>query len=46
MVVEEIVDPWEIQCLATLAWIETTRQLQSAKDIHPSTLSSVEFDRP
>ncbi|SEJ81958.1 helix-turn-helix domain-containing protein [Paraburkholderia diazotrophica] len=39
------VDSWEIQCLATLAWIETTRQLQSAKDLHPSALSSVEFDR-
>ena len=39
------VDPWEIQCLAALAWIETTRQLGAIKDNHRPTLSSVEFNR-
>lgn len=39
------VDPWEIQCLASLAWIETTRQLETTKDYQRPSLSSVEFSR-
>ncbi|MBP0595034.1 helix-turn-helix transcriptional regulator [Paraburkholderia sp. LEh10] len=39
------VDPWEIQCLAALSWVETTRQLDAIKDNLRPTLSSLEFSR-
>jgi AraC family transcriptional regulator len=39
------VDPWEIQCLATLAWIETTRHLENTADKRKSGISDAEFSR-
>lgn len=37
------VDPWEIQCLATLAWIETTRYLENTADKRQPGISDTEF---
>jgi AraC family transcriptional regulator len=37
------VDPWEIQCLATLTWIETTRHLENTADKRKPGLSDAEF---
>ena len=39
------VDPWEIQCLATLAWIETTRHLENTADKRKPGISDAEFSR-
>ena len=36
-------DPWEMQCVATLAWIETTRHLASATRERKSALSDAGF---
>jgi AraC family transcriptional regulator len=38
-------DPWEIQCLATLAWIETTRHLENTADKRKPGISDAEFSR-
>ncbi|SAL26165.1 AraC family transcriptional regulator [Caballeronia humi] len=39
------VDPWEMQCLATLAWIETTRHLETTADKRTRGISDAEFSR-
>ena len=39
------IDPWEIQCLATLAWIETTRHLESTATTRKGGISDAEFAR-
>ena len=39
------VDPWEIQCLATLAWIETTRHLENTAEKRKPGISDAEFSR-
>jgi AraC family transcriptional regulator len=39
------VDPWEIQCLATLAWIETTRHLENTVEKRKPGVSDAEFSR-
>jgi AraC family transcriptional regulator len=36
-------DPWEVQCLATLAYIETTRHLERSGDQRKTGLSDAEF---
>jgi AraC family transcriptional regulator len=38
-------DPWEIQCLATLAYIETTRQLAQTPEGRKIGMSDAEFTR-
>jgi AraC family transcriptional regulator len=38
-------DPWEIQCLATLTYIETTRYLESSKGQRKIAMSDAEFAR-
>ncbi|SAK64111.1 AraC family transcriptional regulator [Caballeronia ptereochthonis] len=37
------VDPWEMQCVATLAWIETTRQLERTARACKSALTDAGF---
>jgi AraC family transcriptional regulator len=37
------VDPWELQCVATLAWIETTRHLERAARERKSALTDAGF---
>lgn len=37
------VDPWEMQCVATLAWIETTRHLESSARERKSALTDAGF---
>jgi AraC family transcriptional regulator len=37
------VDPWEMQCVATLAWIETTRHLERAARERKSALTDAGF---
>ncbi|MFM0336941.1 helix-turn-helix domain-containing protein [Paraburkholderia fungorum] len=39
------VDSWEIECLATLAWIETTRHLENTADKRKPGISDAEFSR-
>ena len=39
------VDPWEMQCLATLAWIETTRHLENTANKRKPGISDAEFSR-
>ncbi|SAK80331.1 AraC family transcriptional regulator [Caballeronia hypogeia] len=39
------VDPWEMQCVATLAWIETTRHLGRPARERKSTLTDAGFAR-
>jgi AraC family transcriptional regulator len=39
------VDPWELQCVATLAWIETTRQLEHTARARKSALTDAGFAR-
>lgn len=38
-------DPWELQCVATLAWIETTRQLELTARARKSALTDTGFAR-
>ncbi|WP_051180511.1 helix-turn-helix domain-containing protein [Caballeronia insecticola] len=38
-------DPWEMQCVATLAWIETTRQLERSVRTRKSALTDAGFAR-
>ena len=38
-------DPWELQCVATLAWIETTRQLELTARARKSALTDTGFVR-
>ncbi|KND58039.1 Transcriptional regulator, AraC family [Candidatus Paraburkholderia schumanniana] len=38
-------DPWELQCVATLAWIETTRQLGHMPRARKSALTDAGFAR-
>ena len=38
-------DPWELQCVATLAWIETTRQLELTARARKSALTDAGFAR-
>ncbi|MGF6757461.1 helix-turn-helix domain-containing protein [Paraburkholderia sp. GAS42] len=38
-------DPWEIQCLATLTYIEATRHLESSKGQRKIAMSDAEFAR-
>lgn len=37
------IDPWEMQCVATLAWIETTRHLERAARERKSALTDAGF---
>jgi AraC family transcriptional regulator len=39
------IDPWEMECLATLAWIETTRHLENTANKRKPGISDVEFSR-
>lgn len=39
------IDPWELQCLASLAWIETTRHLERATRERKSALTDAGFAR-
>lgn len=41
----QAVDPWEFQCVATLAWIETTRQLERSVQARKSALTDAGFAR-